>query len=1145
MQLATLALITLLAISQCALAISPEKISVPLTQELASAPSDSMIGAIVHLTAQADISTIDQQLHEAKASRALRHEIVVQALRSAAEGSQGELLAVLEQFQDDGDVEGYTPFWITNCVVVRGTRSVIETLSDRDDVQWLERNFRVRLIDTVPEGRAQRGGHLDDNHGVPRGIRAVGAPRAWYELGITGAGRLVGNLDTGVDGTHPALSARWRGTLVPASECWHDPIYGTTYPRDLNGHGTHVMGTMCGNSEVTDDSIGIAPDALWIACNAIDQDIGDDINNDILDAFQWFADPDGDPFTVEDVPDVVQNSWGVYSAFPGYEDCFNLWNNVIINCEAAGIVVTFSAGNEGPGARTCRSPATVAIDSVTMFAIGAVDATNDTTPPYDIASFSSRGPSDCPPYTAIKPEVCSPGVDVYSSVPGGGYAQEDWSGTSMAGPHVAGIVALMRQACPDAEVRDIKSVLMRTAHDYGTAGEDNTYGFGFVDAYEAVFQITVDRGFVEGIVRNDDTSEPIHGAVVEAIGTTRRTRTNADGFYWISLFGDSTWNLRYSAFGYYSQTVEVEVTVGDTTEQDVRLVPSPMGTLAGWVAAGDSIPVAGALVSLPGTPLPVMETDSLGGFEVTLPGDTSYDMHATYHDASFDTTILVTSGVVTSAMLYLDSPRSLPTGPDAYGYLSYDHLDHGNAAVFDWVEISPSLGGNGTVVALPTYDSSAFVAMPFPLYFYGQAFDSLTINENGWLSPGISHDHTYWNSAIPGGQGPSGMLAPFWDNLHELGDGEICYFYDSLNCRFVVEYNGMQYPPPGLPRVTFQAQIYSAEARATPTGDCEVVYLYRRIDIPDASTVGIEDPTETIGLQLLFNGSHNEHTWLIGPGAALRLTTRSQPDAYGSLAGQIITHPEVVDISEAVVRVGCGEVHPDESGSFQVDSLLTGLHRPEVFLEGYEAGMTEAFIEVDSTTEVTLEIWRLDPPRDLEASHEGCAVLLQWRPPESVQGAVHLDAFESYAVYRNDSTIAVPVDTFYQDSVPGAGIYEYFVVARYDGGESDSSNHAVVEVPAGTPADQTFLPGHFALMPCYPNPFNAVTAIAFALPRTSRVRISVYDILGRRTVQLADNIYPAGQHRLVWQAGELGTGLYFVRMEAEGFRQVRKVLLLR
>jgi hypothetical protein len=650
---------------------------------------------------------------------------------------------------------------------------------------------------------------------------------------------------------------------------------------------------------------------------------------------------------------------------------------------------------------------------------------------------------------------------------------------------------------------------------------------------------------VEGVVRDDNTSQPITGAIVQITGNPHSVRTNAEGFYRISLIADSTWTLEYSAFGYYSQSDEVSVAAGETQTQDVRLVPTPSGTLEGWVLAGESVPVPGASVSFPGAPLPALQTDSLGRFQLSMPGDSTYAVQVTYFDAVSDTSVLVPSNMITQIELFLSSPRSLPTGPDAYGYFSFDRFDFGNPAPSDWVEISPSLGGNGTILPLPARDSSAFVAMPFPLYFYGQAFDSLTINENGWLSPGISHDHTFFNSTIPGWQGPAGTIAPFWDNLHDGDEGEICYLYDSLNCRLIVEYNNMQYLPPGDLYLTLQVHIYSAEARSAPTGDCEIVYLYRRLDIPNESTVGIESPSETMGLQLLYNGSHHANTWQIAPGAAVRLTTRSAPDAYGTLAGQIVSHPPIADVSEAVVRVGCGEVHPDESGYFIVNSLLTGLHRPEVFLDGYEVGTTAVIIQADSTSQVSFNIWRLDPPRELGATREDYRVFLQWRSPESTQGAPHADAFLRYAIYRNGSLLATPMDTLYQDSLPGSGTYDYFVVAQYDGGVSDSSNHARIEYTLSTPNIGSSPPTHFELLPCFPNPFNPTTTIHFAVPHSSEIRILIYDILGREVARLADGVYPAGHHQLMWNAEAMGTGLYFVRLEADGVHQERKVLLLR
>jgi hypothetical protein len=88
----------------------------------------------------------------------------------------------------------------------------------------------------------------------------------------------------------------------------------------------------------------------------------------------------------------------------------------------------------------------------------------------------------------MKPEVSAPGVNIYSAVPGGEY--QVLSGTSMAGPHVAGVVALMRAANPDLDVETVKQIIMDTCTDLGAAGEDNAYGHGFINAYEAVLAST-------------------------------------------------------------------------------------------------------------------------------------------------------------------------------------------------------------------------------------------------------------------------------------------------------------------------------------------------------------------------------------------------------------------------------------------------------------------------------------------------------------------------------------------------------------------------------------------------------------------------------------------------------------------------------
>jgi subtilisin family serine protease len=440
--------------------------------------------AIIYLEERPDIGTLDRELRAEDAPMSVRHKQVLNTLQEAAERSQPALLDYLDERIEAGSVKGYTPYWITNMVVVSATKGELQRIAQRADVEAIEPNFRVTLIEEVDQPYTPQKAGI----GVTLSLQAINADRVWNELGYTGAGRLAANLDTGVDGDHPALTARWRGNWHPWYECWRDALgTGTQYPVDNHGHGTHTMGTICGAGHGTGDTVGVAFEAQWIADNSINQGVGPEFDNDVLGAFQWFADPDGDPGTTDDVPDVVQNSWGIDGRFGyDYEDCDYRWQEAIENCEAAGVVVTFSAGNEGPGAQTHRSPANICNTPTVNFSVGAVDCENYGWP-YPIASFSSRGPSDCDGVT-IKPEVAAPGVSVYSSYRGGGYTR--MSGTSMAGPHVAGVVVLMRQANPNADVQTIKEVLMSTAHDLGSTGEDNTYGWGFIDAYEAVLAVS-------------------------------------------------------------------------------------------------------------------------------------------------------------------------------------------------------------------------------------------------------------------------------------------------------------------------------------------------------------------------------------------------------------------------------------------------------------------------------------------------------------------------------------------------------------------------------------------------------------------------------------------------------------------------------
>jgi hypothetical protein len=237
------------------------------------------------------------------------------------------------------------------------------------------------------------------------------------------------------------------------------------------------MGIMVGKTE--QETTGVAFDAQWICAAVVDR--GRDFSStisDILGAFEWAVDPDGNPETIDDVPDVINNSWGV--PLQAYPPCDQTFWEAIDNVEAAGVVTVFAAGNEGPDPFTIRTPADRISTPLNSLSVGAIDGNSFG---YPVAEFSSRGPSGCDSST-IKPEICAPGVSVNSTYLNGSYRL--MSGTSMAAPFVSGAVAILREYNPDATVEEIKQTLISSSSDLGTPREDNSYGWGLINVKKAL-----------------------------------------------------------------------------------------------------------------------------------------------------------------------------------------------------------------------------------------------------------------------------------------------------------------------------------------------------------------------------------------------------------------------------------------------------------------------------------------------------------------------------------------------------------------------------------------------------------------------------------------------------------------------------------
>lgn len=400
------------------------------------------IDLIVTLNEQANL---DQIHGPTKAARLRR---VIAALKATAASSQAELLQHLRAWKAGGAVSRFQSFWVIDAVAVRARASLVPQLAAIPGVRSIELDAHLAApaaIDAPPSGN----------------ISQIGVPNLWAQ-GLTGHGVVIANMDSGVDVSHPDLSASWRG----GTNSWFDPNgEHPTTPTDLSGHGTWTMGVMVGG-QASGTAIGIAPGAHWIATKIFD-DRGVASTSGIHSAFQWLLDPDGDPLTA-DAPDVVEASWSL-----GAPGCTLTFEPDLQALRAAEILPVFAAGNGGPVSGSSYSPA----NNPSAFAVGAVDAVDAILP------LSSRGPSTCGGSTDVFPDVVAPGETIPTTDLFGFYTTA--TGTSMSAPHVAGTLALLLEAFPSATASQQETALAGSSIDLGDPGPDDVYGDGRVDALAA------------------------------------------------------------------------------------------------------------------------------------------------------------------------------------------------------------------------------------------------------------------------------------------------------------------------------------------------------------------------------------------------------------------------------------------------------------------------------------------------------------------------------------------------------------------------------------------------------------------------------------------------------------------------------------
>jgi serine protease AprX len=423
---------------------------------------NNLVECLVIMHNQADVSAAAQL--DTKNEKA---EYVFSTLLKNAEKTQENVLHFLQKEKIE-----HRNFFIVNAIYVKTSLENIKKLAKMQEIAAIADNPWIHFDEPISAPLVGSEGSREAEWGIFK----IKADSVWAQ-GNQGQGVVIGGQDTGYQWNHPALKRAYKGTIdstnINHNYNWHDAIHGKSplsadslnpcgfnikAPCDDQSHGTHTMGTMVGDDGLG-NQIGVAPKARWIACRNMER--GNGSPTTYIESFEWFLAPTdlaGKNPNPKLAPHVINNSWYCSPE----EGCTSATINATMelavkNLKLAGTVVVISAGNSGPG---CSTVAEAACSFESGMTVGATDIGDN------LAGFSSRGPKVFgtwkTPY--MKPNVTAPGVNIRSSIPGSVYAA-GWNGTSMAGPHVAGAVALIISANPKlaGKVEEIENILESTA----------------------------------------------------------------------------------------------------------------------------------------------------------------------------------------------------------------------------------------------------------------------------------------------------------------------------------------------------------------------------------------------------------------------------------------------------------------------------------------------------------------------------------------------------------------------------------------------------------------------------------------------------------------------------------------------------------
>jgi hypothetical protein len=458
-------------------------------------------------------------------------------------------------------------------------------------------------------------------------------------------------------------------------------------------------------------------------------------------------------------------------------------------------------------------------------------------------------------------------------------------------------------------------------------------------------------------------------------------------------------------------------------------------------------------------------------------------------------------------------------GPDAFGYKWIDSNEP-NGPQYVWEDIVSNPNSVQITGWLGNLDDGYTSAIPigFGFDFYGTVYSNIYVSTNGFLSLTALSSSYYTNAAIPSTSAPNNIICPFWDDLEGRTQGTVHYLQDGN--RFIVQYTNWQFYSSGggVGSLTFQIVLHSSG---------KMLYYYNNmVGTLTSATVGIENQTGTIGLQVVYNSAYVQNNMAVkiaaepdwlgvnpisgrlynGNSVDIELTFMTEDFSLGDYSMDLIVssndplNPTItVPVTMEIVPI------PVELSSFSVavdknNVTLSWTTASEVNNSGFEIEKTHVIGKTSST--------------------QG-----EWQKVGFTEGKGSTTQVQSYSF--SDNNLQVGKCIYRLKQIDFDGSYEYSPEVEAD----------------------ILPPQEYSLMQNYPNPFNPSTTIEYTLPENAEVRVDIYSVLGELVTTLVNRTIEAGYQKLSFDATSLPSGTYIYRLNAKGqtktFVDIKKMMLVK